>query len=98
DYIIEVSGVYPYKQRQFFSVVGKPTVKMILISATENKAFLLADTTDLNKLKINDELIELDIQSNIGTSSLLFSKIINIEANPIFPRKEIVAQDNRVRS
>ncbi|MBY7705778.1 F0F1 ATP synthase subunit alpha, partial [Vibrio harveyi] len=33
-----------------------------------------------------------------GTSSLLFSKIINIEANPIFPRKEIVAQDNRVRS
>ncbi|QJB71544.1 MSC_0619 family F1-like ATPase alpha subunit [Mycoplasma sp. 1654_15] len=98
DYIIEVSGFYPYKQRQFFTVVNKPNVKMILISATENKAFLLADSTDLNKLKINDELKELDIKSDVGSSLSMFGKIINIEGNAIFPRAETIVQDRTVRS
>ncbi|MBN3534746.1 MSC_0619 family F1-like ATPase alpha subunit [Mycoplasma procyoni] len=93
DYVIEITGEYPYKQRQNFTSAEFPDVKMMVISATENKAFLLSDTTSLENLKIGQEVIEVSNDNTVETSYSHFGKIIDIEGKSIFPEKEEIYGD-----
>ncbi|ACF07162.1 ATP synthase F0F1 subunit alpha [Metamycoplasma arthritidis] len=84
DYIVEVEGEFPYRQRQMFIATKNPDVKLILINATETKAYLLAnDKSDI--LKIGDEIAEYKAETKIATSNDYFGKIINIDGNIIYP-------------
>ncbi|MCU9931820.1 hypothetical protein NW739_01260 [Mycoplasmopsis felis] len=56
DYIVEVTGEFPYKQRQFYTLKGNSNVKLMLINASKEKAFLIANTKT-DELKINTEII-----------------------------------------
>ncbi|UWD33876.1 MSC_0619 family F1-like ATPase alpha subunit [Mesomycoplasma molare] len=93
DYIVEVSGKYDYKQKQNFTTQEYPEVRMLVISASEDKAFLLVDNTFLDKLKINQEIIELFIDNELTTSNEHFGKIIDIDGNEIFPSPKIISGD-----
>ncbi|WP_338822545.1 MSC_0619 family F1-like ATPase alpha subunit [Mycoplasmopsis felifaucium] len=89
DYIVEVSGEFPYKQRQFYSLKENPNVKLMLINASKDKAFLIANTVT-DELKINSEVILENDNARIDTPEYLFGKVIDIEGNIVLPNKEIM--------
>ncbi|WGI37006.1 MSC_0619 family F1-like ATPase alpha subunit [Mesomycoplasma lagogenitalium] len=91
DYVVEVTGKYDYRQRQNFYVENVLGSKMMVLSATEDKAFLLANSKIVENLKIGDEIKELHVENNVFTSKLHFGKIIDINGNIIFPNKERVS-------
>jgi len=64
DYIIEVEGAFPYEQRQMFTAKKSPDTKMILISATQNKAYLLANNEN-KVLSIGDEIVKSKTKSEV---------------------------------
>ncbi len=89
DYIIEVEGTFPYEQRQMFTAKKSPDTKMILISATQNKAYLLANNEN-KVLSIGDEIVKSKTKSEVFTSDLQFGNVIDINGNIVLPFKEEV--------
>ncbi|MGZ9413702.1 MSC_0619 family F1-like ATPase alpha subunit [Mycoplasma sp. 480] len=87
DYIVEVTGDYEYKQRQNFTTEEFPEARMMVVSATDTRAFLLVDNNVLEKLKIGQEIVEVKIENEIETSYSHFGKILDIHGNEIFPSK-----------
>ncbi|MCU4706425.1 MSC_0619 family F1-like ATPase alpha subunit [Mycoplasma sp. CSL7503-lung] len=87
DYIVEVSGEFPYKQRQFYSLKENSEVKLMLISATKNKAFLIANTKN-TQLRINAEIVLENNEASVYTYHSYFGKVIDIEGNIILPTKQ----------
>ncbi|MHA3785987.1 MSC_0619 family F1-like ATPase alpha subunit [Mycoplasma sp. Z244C] len=84
DYVVEISGKYPYFQNQVFTLTSNPEVKLILISATESKAYCLAEG------KIGDFLIGESVtphseENYIQTSLDYFGKIISIDGKILYP-------------
>ena len=92
DYIIEVEGAFPYEQRQMFTAKKSPDTKMILISATQNKAYLLANNEN-KVLSIGDEIVKSKTKSEVFTSDLQFGNVIDINGNIVLPFKEEVKQN-----
>ncbi|WP_027334539.1 MSC_0619 family F1-like ATPase alpha subunit [Mycoplasmopsis felifaucium] len=89
DYIVEVSGEFPYKQRQFYNLKENPNVKLMLINASKDKAFLIANTVT-DELKINSEVVLENDNARIDTPEYLFGKVIDIEGNVVLPNKELM--------
>lgn len=87
DYIVEVTGEFPYKQRQFYTLKGNSNVKLMLINASKEKAFLIANTKT-DELKINTEIILENDNARVDTFENFFGKVIDIEGNVILPTKE----------
>lgn len=88
DYIVEVSGEFPYKQRQFYHLLDNNNVKLMLINATANKAFLLANTKE-DELKIGAEIVLENDDARVDTPSDLFGNVIDIFGNKVLPYPEI---------
>ncbi|QSF13623.1 MSC_0619 family F1-like ATPase alpha subunit [Mycoplasma sp. Mirounga ES2805-ORL] len=84
DYIIQVKGKYNYKQRQIFTLKNNKEVRLFLIQASENYAYLLSNTQD-NVVNVNDEILECDNEDSVTTYNDFFGKIINIKNEIIFP-------------
>ncbi|WP_033160915.1 MSC_0619 family F1-like ATPase alpha subunit [[Mycoplasma] collis] len=93
DYIVEVTGNYNFKQRQNFTISNKTNIKMMLISANRNKAYLLADKKYLQNIEIGDELIEINSNDYIMTSKDFFGKIINIFNQEVFPKNQNISEN-----
>ncbi|WP_322960187.1 MSC_0619 family F1-like ATPase alpha subunit [Mycoplasmopsis cynos] len=87
DYIVEVSGEYPYKQKQFYHLENNEDVKLMLISATHDKAFLIANTKE-NQLQIGSEIILENDDARVDTPNELFGNVIDIFGNIILPYPE----------
>ncbi|TDV22865.1 F-type H+-transporting ATPase subunit alpha [Mycoplasmopsis mustelae] len=85
DYIVEVSGEFPYKQRQFYHLKDNPECKMMLINATKDRAFLIANTKN-HDLKINVEVILDNDEARLDTNDEYFGKVIDIDGNVILPQ------------
>ncbi|WP_412031490.1 MSC_0619 family F1-like ATPase alpha subunit [Metamycoplasma buccale] len=92
DYIIEVEGNFPYEQRQMFTAKKNSDIKMILISATQDKAYLLSNNEN-KSLAIGDEIVKSKVKSEVFTSPLQFGNVIDINGNIILPSKEEVKPD-----
>lgn len=88
DYIVEVSGEFPYKEKQFYTLADNSDVKLMLISATKNKAFLIANNKN-HTLKINSEIILENAEARVDTFQNYFGKVIDIEGNIILPQKQV---------
>ncbi|WP_373435149.1 MSC_0619 family F1-like ATPase alpha subunit [Metamycoplasma equirhinis] len=84
DYIVKVEGKNDYRQKQIYSLKSNKDVKLFLISATENEAFLLASATS-SELAINEEIVPAKDQQLIFTSEEHFGKIIDIYGNAFYP-------------
>ncbi|VEU59191.1 MSC_0619 family F1-like ATPase alpha subunit [Mesomycoplasma neurolyticum] len=93
DYIVEVTGNYNFRQRQNFTIANKPDIKMILINAEINKAFLLTNVSNFNSISIGDEVIEMKQNDDVITSKNFFGKIINIFNQEIFPKKQNITEN-----
>lgn len=91
-YIVEVSGEFSYEQGQQFVCERNKDIKLILISATKDSAFLLANNEN-KELKINDT-IEVSEKQNIFTSKEHFGKVIDIFGNVVLPQKTIVKKQS----
>lgn len=88
DYIVEVTGEFPYKQRQFYCLKGKPEVKLMLINATKDKAFLIANTKT-DELKINSEIVLQNDNARVDTFENYYGKVIDVEGNVVLPTREV---------
>ncbi|ENY69038.1 ATP synthase alpha chain [Mycoplasmopsis bovigenitalium 51080] len=84
DYMIEVTGNFNYSQKQMFSIVGKPHIQLILISATTEKAILLSNDQGGN-ISIGDRLELLKSNYNVYTSDIYFGKVIDVSGNVVLP-------------
>ncbi|WP_435129956.1 MSC_0619 family F1-like ATPase alpha subunit [Mycoplasma sp. 6243] len=87
DYIVEVSGEFPYKQRQFYHLKENPKIKLMLINASKTHAFLIANTKNA-QLRINSEVVLENDEARIDTFQNYFGKVIDIEGNVILPTAE----------
>ncbi|EIE40202.1 MSC_0619 family F1-like ATPase alpha subunit [Mycoplasmopsis canis] len=87
DYIVEVTGNFHYKQRQFYHLKDNPSIKLMLINATSEKAFLIANSKE-NELKIGSEIILENDEARVDTPSNLFGNVIDIFGNIVLPFSE----------
>ncbi|PAK20938.1 ATP F0F1 synthase subunit alpha [Mycoplasmopsis agassizii] len=92
DFIIEVEGIYPYQEGQFFTIKNKPNTRAYLITAEYNKAYLLVDRAN-QKLVIGDELVETKELRYVKTSRRFFGNIINIDGQIVLPEVKNVNFD-----
>lgn len=92
DYIIEVKGKFDYKQQQVFTSRKNSKVKLFLISAYEDGAYLLSNEEG-KKMFIGEEIVISNNNNEVFTSNLHFGKVIDIYGNVILPTKQ--ETDNR---
>ncbi|WP_031488950.1 MSC_0619 family F1-like ATPase alpha subunit [Ureaplasma canigenitalium] len=93
-YIIEVVGEYPYRQKQIFKTKNVDDARLILISASSDKAYLLLDNGKFD-IKVGDELIEIEVSNHIYTSDEQFGNVIDINGNIVLPiQKKVVVDTN----
>ncbi|MDQ0567533.1 MSC_0619 family F1-like ATPase alpha subunit [Mycoplasma yeatsii] len=92
DYIVQVEGSFDYQQQQVFTSVKNKDVKLFLISASENFAYLLANLEG-QKLSIGDEIELSDQSDEVFTSKQHFNKVIDIYGNAILPTNEVIKKD-----
>lgn len=85
NYIVTVSGIYDYQHHQIFVLKNDPTVKLFVISAKEDLAYLLISNEHAN-INIGDEIIETNREENVVTDLNYFGKIIDINNNFIWPK------------
>ncbi|AZG68619.1 MSC_0619 family F1-like ATPase alpha subunit [Mycoplasma struthionis] len=84
DYVIEVTGNNDYQQNQMFALKDNKNAQLLLISASENKAFCLSNG-DINDFAIGKEVIEIENTNTVQTSLDYLGKIIDIKNNILFP-------------
>ncbi|SJZ43564.1 MSC_0619 family F1-like ATPase alpha subunit [Mycoplasmopsis verecunda] len=84
DYVVEVSGKYPYFQNQVFKLDSNEELNLILISATEGKAYLLAEGK-VGDFLVGQSVIPFTSEDKIQTSLRYFGKIIDIKGQVLFP-------------
>ncbi|MFV8478299.1 MSC_0619 family F1-like ATPase alpha subunit [Mycoplasma sp. B6400] len=84
DYVVEITGKYPYFQNQIFTLASNPEVNLILISATQNKAYCLSEGK-IGDFLIGESVIPTDQQHYIETSLSYFGKIISIDGSILYP-------------
>lgn len=85
DYIVEVDGKYNYKQHQIYNIKDNADIKLYLLSATQDKAYLLLNKAMFQGIKIGDEIVERKNDFVVQSSSKMFGNIIDISSNIIFP-------------
>ncbi|AKJ21091.1 ATP F0F1 synthase subunit alpha [Mycoplasmopsis synoviae] len=85
DYVVEIKGQLDYHQNQIFYLKSNPNLKLLLISATKDKAYCLASGT-FNDFHINSEVVPQSHEFQVATSKEFFGKIIDIQNN-IYPHK-----------
>lgn len=97
-YVVEVTGEYAYQQKQIFSTKKHPQLRMILISASTTKAFLLANNNQI-ELEIGDEIVEVHQENKVYTHQEHFGKVIDIFGNIVLPTpKKVSFEPNAVGS
>lgn len=84
DYIIELNGDHNFAQNERLVLKNDNSVKALVISASENKAFCIVNV-DPSELKIEDEFIISKESNLVKTSKKFFGKIIDIENNIVYP-------------
>ncbi|QCZ36729.1 MSC_0619 family F1-like ATPase alpha subunit [Mycoplasma nasistruthionis] len=88
DYVVEITGAYDYYQNQLFKIEakqpGQQDLHLILISASENKAYCLTDG-GIGEFLVGSEVKPLDATEEIKTSTSYFGKIIDINGKVLFP-------------
>ncbi|MFV8419071.1 MSC_0619 family F1-like ATPase alpha subunit [Mycoplasma sp. Sp33II] len=84
DYVVEITGKYPYFQNQIFTLASNPEVNLILISASQNKAYCLSEGK-IGDFLIGESVIPTEDQHFIETSLSYFGKIINIDGTVLYP-------------
>ncbi|WP_027334136.1 MSC_0619 family F1-like ATPase alpha subunit [Mycoplasma elephantis] len=86
NYIVKVSGIFNYQQRDTFTIKGKENIKLFLLSATDNEAFLL--TNDNSKeIQVGDEVVKTQ-NFFVFTNEKHFGKIINIYGDEVYPKSQ----------
>ncbi|WP_036451985.1 MSC_0619 family F1-like ATPase alpha subunit [Mycoplasma buteonis] len=85
DYVIEISGKFNYKQNQIFKVKNQDTL-MLVISATDEKAFCLADH-NLGQLAVGLEVESIQASNLVQTPKNVFGKIIDVQNRILFGEK-----------
>ncbi|WP_434324370.1 ATP F0F1 synthase subunit alpha [Mycoplasma capricolum subsp. capricolum] len=94
DYIVEIKGEFDYRQQQVFTSLKNQDARLFLISATNNTAYLLANS-EANKLAIGDELVLFEGTSEIFTSKKHFGKVIDVYGNAILPTSEVISKTEK---
>ncbi|WP_373438375.1 MSC_0619 family F1-like ATPase alpha subunit [Metamycoplasma equirhinis] len=89
DYIVEVTGNFPYEQKQMFVATKNKNIKFILVSATKTNAYLLSNNTN-KQLEIDDEIEIIKTKTEVQTSPEHFGRIIDIDGNVVLPQKRTV--------
>lgn len=85
DYVVELSGKFNYAQNQIFQLKNeKQNTQMMLISATENRAFCLANQ-GLSEVVIGSEVEPIPFSDVVKTPSDIYGKIININGDILYP-------------
>ncbi|VEU70205.1 MSC_0619 family F1-like ATPase alpha subunit [Mycoplasmopsis glycophila] len=85
DYVVELSGKFNYAQNQIFQVQNqKQNTQMMLISATEDRAFCLANQ-GLGEIAIGSEVEPVAFSDIVKTPSDIYGKIININGDILYP-------------
>lgn len=85
DYVVELSGKFNYAQNQIFQLKNeKQNTQMMLISATENRAFCLANQ-GLSEVVIGSEVEPVPFSDVVKTPSDIYGKIININSEILYP-------------
>ncbi|QZE12327.1 MSC_0619 family F1-like ATPase alpha subunit [Mycoplasma sp. Ms02] len=84
DYIIEADGKFNYQQNQNFELVSDASVKLVLISASQDRAYFLTNATG-DKLSIGAEIVPSTKQDTVYTSLEHFGKILDIHGNVLYP-------------
>ncbi|WP_081774425.1 MSC_0619 family F1-like ATPase alpha subunit [Mycoplasmopsis gallinarum] len=89
DYVVELSGEFKYEQNQFFNLKKDNSIQMMLISATETKAYALVNKK-IDKIQIGSE-VEIANQSNqVKTNRNMFGKIVDIQGNVLYPNNNFL--------
>ncbi|WP_426461450.1 MSC_0619 family F1-like ATPase alpha subunit [Mycoplasma hafezii] len=86
DYVIEISGQANYAQNQSF-LVPETNTKLMVISATKNKAYCLADK-NLENIRTGMEVTPLAETSTVKTPNNIYGKILNINNEILFGANE----------
>ncbi|WP_406615015.1 MSC_0619 family F1-like ATPase alpha subunit [Mycoplasmopsis hyopharyngis] len=89
DYIVEVAGEFEYKQQQVFTSKKDSNVKLLLISASQNGAFLLSNEAG-KKMSIGDEIIVSNETNEVFTNAHHLGKVIDVYGNAILPTKMVI--------
>ncbi|UUD35103.1 ATP F0F1 synthase subunit alpha [Mycoplasmopsis caviae] len=84
DYIVEVEGAYSYRQHQIFYLKSNPAIKLLLISASHNKAYLLGNLSNAT-LNIGEEIVETNNENIVHSSPDHFGKVINVNGKIVLP-------------
>ncbi|TPR54060.1 MSC_0619 family F1-like ATPase alpha subunit [Metamycoplasma neophronis] len=90
DYVIELKGKYNYAANQVFAVKQKSEIiaKMIVISASEDKAYCLAKGK-IENLSVGDAVSASKEESSVVTYKEMFGDIIDIDGNYIFGENKV---------
>ncbi|MBZ4204106.1 ATP F0F1 synthase subunit alpha [Mycoplasma sp. U97] len=89
DYMIVVNGKFNYKQQQIFTSTKNKDVKLFLMSATTDSAYLLANEEG-KKISIGDEITLVSQDNKVTTTKDHFGKVIDIYGNAVLPEKKVI--------
>lgn len=87
DYVIKVEGFFPYQQNQIFKVADNPKWKAMVISATTNQAFLIADKNVVH-FSVGDYVYPTSQSTEISTSLKYLGTIIDVEGKILYPHNK----------
>ncbi|MEE3928180.1 ATP F0F1 synthase subunit alpha [Mycoplasmopsis ciconiae] len=85
DYVIEIEGEFDYENNQLFCLENDPNTKVMVISATKNKAYCLGDKT-ADEYKVGQKVKPIEQSTTITTSSKLFGSVIDIFSNVLYSK------------
>ncbi|WP_406617507.1 MSC_0619 family F1-like ATPase alpha subunit [Mycoplasmopsis adleri] len=84
DYVVELKGQYKYRLNQVFELEeSKENIKLLLISATEDKAYCLTNARP-GMLKVGMHVKESNNIEAVRTNKALFGKVIDIANNVLY--------------
>lgn len=94
DYIVEISGAFDFKQNQNFTLKNKPEIKLMVISATTEKAYCLSSSTS-SDFSVGEEVVLSNFEDKIFTSELFFGSIIDINGEIVYPsaKTKVIYED-----
>ncbi|MEA4276190.1 MSC_0619 family F1-like ATPase alpha subunit [Mycoplasma sp. 21DD0573] len=84
DYVVEISGQTNYKQNEIYHLKDNKDALLMVISATEDRAFCLIKQNP-EEYKIGTEVIRAKVDTKVKTAKNYFGKIIDINGDILFP-------------
>ncbi|QJG66258.1 ATP F0F1 synthase subunit alpha [Mycoplasma phocoeninasale] len=91
DYIVKVEGKHDYQQRKVFYLEDNKNIKLFLINAAEDQAYLISNANP-GEIQIGASIIEDDEKQTVFSSKDHFGRIIDIHGNAYYPKKVDIKQ------